>query len=142
MRDQFVGRGACSHILAITNPPSRTRMGWLAAWRELLRFSDLPCPQMRGTWGTHFRAGFRLLRPVPPATYPAFQLLFACNGISDVNKSFKPDKPIAWVGGRESGVLFSLVLKDTLVQISGNADVQGATTARNDVCVVEPFMRS
>jgi hypothetical protein len=51
---------------------------------------------------------------------PSLQLLFACDGVSDLSMDLEPDEPIAVVALGEAVTLFPFVLEDALLQVSGN----------------------
>jgi len=64
---------------------------------------------------------------------PALQLHFTCNGFGHVLIALEPDQAVAVVIRREAVTLLPLVLKHTLVQVAGYADVDRAAAACNDV---------
>jgi hypothetical protein len=64
---------------------------------------------------------------------PSLQLLFACDGVADVLMDFEPDKSVAVVTLSEAVVLLSFVLEDALLQVSGDANVEGMASTRDDI---------
>ena len=67
----------------------------------------------------------------------ALQFLLALNRLTDIGESLEPDKPIAVVSRRESGVGLGLVLEGARTQVTRDADIQGSALARQDVGEVE-----
>src|SRR5215469_12342731 len=64
---------------------------------------------------------------------PAFELLFAGDGIANVVETFPIHEPGAMVGAGEAVECPALVLTDAAVDVVGDADVERAGAAGEDV---------